>query len=214
MSCTQIKCSSFFYNRSIWNRAFIWLKRFRKRKGYSIQSPWAFSYARYIILGKDQYYAFCSLKGLYDKVQSNKLPRKRYELLFRLANNMQAKECALLGGSGELEMAYLKAARSRIVLRDFTPNSFFTSPSESCLFLVNTEYLTLEEAQKNISFILNHADEKDILVISGLQRSKALRLFWKSITQHPKARSSFDLYEAGIVCFNSLYPQMCYLINY
>lgn len=214
MSCTQTKCSSFFYNRSIWNRAFIWLKRFRKRKGYSIQSPWAFSYARYIILGNDQYYAFCSLKELYDNVQSNKLPRKRYELLFRLANNMQAKEWALLGGSGELEAAYLKAARSKIAVRDFTPNSFFASPSESCLFLVNTEYLTLEEVQKNISFILNHADEKDILVISGLQRSKALRLFLKSITQHPRVRSSFDLYEAGIVCFNSLYPQMCYLINY
>jgi len=175
MSCTQIKCSSFSYSRSIWNRAFVWIKRFRKRKGYSIQSPWAFSYARDLILSKDQYYAFGSLKGLYNKTRSSKLPRKRYELLFRLANDMQAKEWALFGGTGELEQAYLKAARSKIVRRNFASGSFSPFPTERCLFLVNTEYLTLKETKDNIAFILAQAGEKDLLVISGLQRSKALR---------------------------------------
>ena len=214
MSCTHTKCSSSFYNRPIWNRAFIWLKRFRKRKGYSIQSPSAFSYARYLILGKDQYYAFAPLKELYNKVQSNKLPRKRYELLFRIANDMQAKEWVSFGETGELELAYLKAARSKIIHRSCNLDSLLASPTEQCLFLVNSEFLTIEETKKSISFILAHANKKDILVISGLQYSKDLRVFWKSATQHPQARSSFDLYEAGIVCFNPSYPQKCYLLNY
>lgn len=214
MSYTHTKRSSSFYNRPIWNRAFMWVRRFRKRKGYNIQSPWAFSIVRHLIFGKDQYYAFLPLKELYNNVKSNKLPRKRYELLFRLANDMQAQEYAFLGGIGELELAYLKAARPKIAHRSITPNSFLASSTEQCLFLVNCEYLTLEEAKNNISLVLTHANKKDVLMISGLQRSKALRLFWKSITKHSRVRSSFDLYEAGIVYFNPSHPQKCYLINY
>ena len=64
-------------------RIFIWFKRFRKRKGYGVHSPFAFNFITQVIYEKGVYYNYSLLNQLpHSKVESDKV----IKLLFRLVN--------------------------------------------------------------------------------------------------------------------------------
>lgn len=105
------------YKKSIHKQAFLWLKRFRHRKGYGIQSPQIFYFVREVILQSSPYYEFSALKQLYKETASEEhkwlLPRKRYELLFRIANEMQVEQTIEIGTKTGIGTLYIKAARKK-----------------------------------------------------------------------------------------------------
>lgn len=103
------------YRRSLFNRGFVWLTRFRYRKGYGIQSPSAFHFMNHVIFESTPYYEYERLKEIYQTLRAYEpkwvLPRKRYELIFRIANEIKASEIIEIGTHTGLGSIYASAAR-------------------------------------------------------------------------------------------------------
>ena len=49
-------------------RQWIWLKRFRHRRGYGVHSPFAFDFLTYVVYERGEYYAYRELKKRYPVV--------------------------------------------------------------------------------------------------------------------------------------------------
>ncbi len=100
--------------RKIW----IWMKRFRHRRGYGVHSPFAFNLITYVIYCKNAYYAYEELSRIREEVNSGRDQKgratgstKRYRLLFRLANFAAPAHILSLGTGTGLGMIHLGFAR-------------------------------------------------------------------------------------------------------
>lgn len=235
------------YHRNLLNQAFIWLKRFRHRKGYGVQSPLVFYFIREVILQPTPYYEYEQLKRLYKGIQLQEqawmLPCKRYELLFRIANEIKPDEIIEIGTKVALGTIYSSAGRKKAQCHIWNEKPI---QNETVLHILNhslisykqgnLEHLILEglptDAQKKrmiiyncelfpdsqnirwIELLIKKSQENDCIILSGLQRSRTIRTHWKKWIIAPPVRISFDLYEAGILFFKPYVQQKCYLINY
>lgn len=90
-------------------RQWIWLKRFRHRRGYGVHSPFAFDFLTYVVYERGEYYAYRELKKRYPVVcLCGGLHRlKCRKFLFRLSNYVHPSLIRIYGHVKEAETAYL-----------------------------------------------------------------------------------------------------------
>ena len=244
---TARKLRRMIYHRNLLNQAFIWLKRFRHRKGYGVQSPLVFHFIREVILQSTPYYEYEQLKKLYRKIQIQEqawmLPRKRYELLFRIANEIKPDEIIEIGTKVALGIIYSSAARKKAQchiwnerpiqnetihhllnhsfisykqgdLEHFILERLSTDTHKKRMIIYNCELFPDSQNIRQIELLIKKSQKNDCIILSGLQRSKTIRTHWKKWITASPIGISFDLYEAGILFFKPYAQQKCYLINY
>ena len=96
-------------------RPFIWLRRFRHRRGYGVHSPFAFDFITDVVYEQSAYYQYKELRAHEKRLKQEKgtdwlyEPLKLKRLLFRLVNYAQP---ATVVDAGRLSASslYLKAA--------------------------------------------------------------------------------------------------------
>ncbi|MBP3823038.1 MAG: hypothetical protein J6I36_06420 [Bacteroidaceae bacterium] len=95
-------------------RPWIWLSRFRQRKGYGVHSPFAYSFIRGVVLESSAYYAYADLAQLHPWwVRWFRLyPMECRRLLFRLANFSEPRT-VVLRTEDEVAKKYIRAAVPR-----------------------------------------------------------------------------------------------------
>ena len=167
---------------------FVWLWRFRHRRGYGIHSPWAYSFVRGVLLEPGRYYAYDELDHHYPWHQRYLLryPLHCHRLLFRLANYAQAQTFGIIGQrdafstaeTASLSMGYLKAKE----LKD--------NPEEAQLCLVKPDALPNYELQPC-----------QMLILEGIHRNPPCRAKWEAVKADPRTGCTFDVYTYGIVFF-------------
>jgi len=88
-------------------RQWIWLKRFRHRRGYGVHSPFAFDFLTYVVYERGEYYAYRELKKRYPVVcLCGGLHRlKCRKFLFRLSNYVHPSLIRIYGHVKEAETA-------------------------------------------------------------------------------------------------------------
>lgn len=98
----------------LFRKPWIWVARFRKRKGYGVHSPFAYSFIRGVVLETSAYYAYAELAQLHPWwVRWGRLyPMMCRRLLFRLANYAEPKTVVLLT-KDKLVENYVRAAVPR-----------------------------------------------------------------------------------------------------
>ncbi len=229
------------YHRSIFSHGYIWLTRFRYRRGHGIQSPSAFQFVNTVIHETTPYYSYEWLSGLYKQARSRHrkhlLPKRRYELIFRLANYCMADEIIEAGTHTGMGITYASAARKEATcyilnkdtsslhnsqlppavlkkgsVADLLQETLCAYSGKNRMVIFNCELFSPEESMHSFSILTEHLRPGDCVMISGLQCSKALRNSWK---EHGcRTGISFDLYEAGILLVEHSLHTKCYLINY
>ncbi len=95
----------------LFRRPWIWLSRFRQRKGYGVHSPFAYSFIRGVVLESSAYYAYADLAHLHPWwVRWFRLyPMQCRRLLFRLANFAEPRTVELRTAD-EVAARYVRAA--------------------------------------------------------------------------------------------------------
>ena len=95
-------------------KPWIWVSRFRNRKGYGVHSPFAYSFIRGVVLETTPYYAYSELARLHPWwVRWGRMyPLSCRQLLFRLANFAEPKTVVLLT-EDEVAKKYVRAAVPR-----------------------------------------------------------------------------------------------------
>ena len=165
------------------------MRRFRKRRGYGVHSPFAFRFITEVIYETTPYYAYETLDTLLAPRQRFRV-RKDAHLLLRLANYCQPRTIAM-SEKAPLPLAYLHAGCRR------------------------SEIVTIGHCAQAELCYLSHPDDRAIacmdkgciLVLDNLHK----HLPW---FKRLPATLFFDLHDMGIAFFGVPYHKHYYIVNF
>ena len=186
-------------------RPWIWLKRFRKRRGYGVHSPWAFSLIDGVILERGRYYAYDSLNKLHPwPVRMLKLyPLQCRRLLFRLANWVHPSS-VLIFGDAPIETAYIRAAVPEAEMPNKPINPKMVSVVEKCsMVFVSSSYLLSYEPCPCA-----------LCILEGIHSSREALAKWREVQKNEAVGVTFDLYTYGLVFFDRSRHKQHYIVNF
>ena len=182
----------------------IWVARFRKRRGYGVHSPWAFAFITGVIGERTPYYAYQRLDRLHPAlVRAARLyPLRCRRLLFRLANYARpATVCCV--GLCPTEREYIRAA---------VPSARWLQADEGTeaadFVFVGAPHIA--EAPSLAQQMPRHG----MLVVEGIHRTKTSLALWHSIQQAPHTGITFDLFTYGIAFFDPSRHKQHYKVNF
>lgn len=193
---------------NIFRRLFRWLRRFRKRQGYGVHSPYAFDFITGVIYNSEAYYAYDALRRAlpyslsrldeYDPVSG--LSAKDLRLLFRLANFQEARVLHLRGASAAVQ-SHLLAARPHAAVVDAAVAG---EPAD----------LLFTDLAASPAPPFSPLSEGGMHILRGIHRSKAAEAFWEQCRSHHSATLSFDLWRFGILLNRPKLVPSSYVVNY
>lgn len=203
-----------------WKRPFIWLLRFRHRCGYGVHSPFAFDFITNVVYEKSFYYAYKLLAKEEKTLPAVRRRRgageslKVKRLLFRLVNRVQPA-VIIDAGVPSASSLYLQAAK---------PGADYWEASDlSELFLeqdVPVDFLYLHDF-RNPAFVeqvfrlcLLRTTSRSVFVVEGIAYNQPMRRLWKRMQQEEKVGITFDLYDLGILFFDSTKIKQHYIVNF
>lgn len=186
-----------------------WLRRFRKRCGYNIHSPFAFNFVTGVIYEAGRFYAYSALES-----QGVNVPKrarlKDDRLVFRVVNFAEPKRIVAVGPDAEAfrhTCEYIRAARNCPLCVNPRIDELKANPPD---FL----YTDCEGWKAHVDHFLPHIHDRSALLIKGIYRSKASLQAWKQLVAQPEVRVSFDLYDFGICFFEKRLNKEHFVINY
>lgn len=191
-----------------------WLRRFRKRRGYGIHSPFAFSFVTGVVYETGEYYAYERLRKAFRRSPAAPLRLKDVLLLFRLANFQGADEFLAFGTlSRSIEAEALRAGNSHA---HFT----FVSSQEKLAELPDTHkgkfgfiYAAAdwERAENHLSGMLA---DGGMLVLHNIHASRERNAAWRRLAALPRSTVCFDLHDFGVILHRPKLQRQKYIINY
>lgn len=196
------------------SRLVVWLSRIPRRRGFGVQSPFAFDLITDVIYQRTPYYAYDALRKAEKQLASQKDKQWLYErlwvkrLLFRLANEVKANTIVDVGTLAASSL-YLKAAR---VHADYTSASslddLFLEAGRPVDFLYLHDYRHPDMMEEAFRVCAPRATSRSLFVIEGIGRSKPMKQLWKQMQDDPRVGVTFDLYDVGLLFFDtSLHKQ-------
>lgn len=202
----------------ILKRRWIWLKRFRHRRGYGVHSPFAFNFITYVVYERGAYYAYRELKKKYGGGvwTGDAYALKCRKLLFRLANYVHPKVILLYGEVGKEVEAYLKAGCSSAAMyRLQIEGRKENSGPEECgpadkLIYVHDKVSPLWWA----GIIAQCTTDTSMCILKGIHGSEEARKTWETVCHMPQVGVTFDLYDYGILFFDKTKLKQHYIVNF
>ena len=210
----------------LFRRPWIWLSRFRQRKGYGVHSPFAYSFIRGVVLESSAYYAYAELSPLHPWWVRwfHLYPMQCRRLLFRLANFAEPRTVELRTAD-EVAARYVRAAVPRAEVRReegaipgevrrkegglaAVPEGSPEGREAADFVLVGKE--RLEEA----AAVAARMPERGMLVCEGIHESRRAKEIWRTIREAPHTGVTFDLYTYGVAFFNPKLHKQHYKVNF
>ena len=204
-------------------KPWIWLSRFRKRKGYGVHSPSAYSFIRGVVLETTPYYAYEELSRLHPWwVRWGGLyPLQCRRLLFRLANFAEPKAVVLLT-EDEVARQYVAAAvpgaevvsagtlgpKGRFTLEEPQSANAEGEAQSANFVLIGKEHLG--EAMR----LSAGMPEAGMLVCEGIHESREAKEVWRAIQDDEHTGVTFDLYTYGVAFYNRKLHKQHYKVNF
>lgn len=202
------------------------------RRGFDIQSPWAYELVNDVFFERHAYYAYDKLNMLRQAVapQSHDNRREDDELLFRIANRFAPKSVVEIGSP--LSASYLACPHSATSCRVFTTETDGQSLqtfrrlgldiTDSCEAKLIADHL--RQDTPDILHIakgqLEHsvydtmaqlASGNTVVIINGIH-SKNKSLWKKIVDFDERATVTFDLLRCGVVTFDPKRVKQNYLL--
>jgi len=184
-------------------RTFVWLSRWRKTRGFGVQSPSAYSFIRYVINEHYPYYAYDDLE--YELPDIDKMTRKLCRLYFRISNYSQGLCWYSFNPCSNSYKRYVESACSKTKVEYELPDDYKIDVARITL---NGEYKSVVEK------ILSHSHKDLILILEGIKYDKETKQFWISVLDDPRTCVSYDLYYCGIVFFDLSKFKQNYIVNF
>lgn len=201
-------------------RPFIWLARIRYRCGYGVHSPFAFELITDLIYEKTPYYAYRQLAGE-QKMQAphrgkgwNGESQKVNRLLFRLVNRYQP-HLVVDAGVHSAASLYLQSGKASA--------EYVFASDLSELFLeagAPVDFLYLHD-EKNPAFVEEvfgicaaRSTAQSVFVVHGIHHSRPMKRLWKRFQSDARVGVTFDLYDVGILFFDTSKIKQHYTVNF
>lgn len=201
-------------------RPFIWLRRFRHRRGYGVHSPFAFNFITNIIYERTPYYKYDELLVSQKEQARQKDCGWDYEtgkvkrLLFRVVNYCQPVTIVDAGCLSASSL-YLKAAKEGA---DYTAaadlSELFLEAGVPVDFLYVHDYRRPEFVEEVFNLCASRSTQRSVFVVEGIRYTPSMMALWKRLVRHERAGITFDLYDLGIVFFDKTKNKQDYIVNF
>ena len=202
--------------RRIWN----WCRRFRHRCGYGVHSPSDFFLITSVIYEKLPYYAYDSLKA---SPASRALPHYREKvnrLLFRLVNYFRPEVLVEVGTGNGDAFRYMQAARismEAVSLGGTDWNEVHCQLKKELLRMKRVDFLHIAHTpyyKEVFEMAFPYLNERSIVVIGDIYASKEREDWWKRFTVDERVRLTFDLYDIGLMFFDTKRYKQNFIVNF
>lgn len=201
-------------------RPFIWLRRFRHRRGYGVHSPFAFNFITNVIYERTSYYKYDELLVSQKEQAKQKYCGWDYEtgkvkrLLFRVVNYCQPVTIVDAGCLSASSL-YLKAAKEGA---DYTAaadlSELFLESGVPVDFLYVHDYHRPEFVEEVFNLCASRSTQRSVFVVEGIRYTPSMMALWKRLVRHERAGITFDLYDLGIVFFDKTKNKQDYIVNF
>lgn len=201
-------------------RPFIWLRRFRHRRGYGVHSPFAFNFITNVIYERTPYYKYGELLVSQKEQARQKDCGWDYEagkvkrLLFRVVNYCQPVTIVDAGCLSASSL-YLKAAKEGA---DYTAaadlSELFLEAGVPVDFLYVHDYRRPEFVEEVFNLCASRSTQRSVFVVEGIRYTPSMMALWKRLVRHERAGITFDLYDLGIVFFDKTKNKQDYIVNF
>lgn len=199
---------------NIIHRILRWLLRIRKRQGYGVHSPYAFSFIHDVVYNAEPYYAYAalrrplpySLRRLDEYDPASGLSARDLRLLFRLANFQEAHTIAAVGATPTV-IAHLTAARPHALIVGAAD-----APSADLRY--TDLVLSPPTASPTGTASLLPLPAGGMHIVRGIHSSKAAETLWDQSRRHPSVTITFDLWRFGILLNRPKIVKQDYIVNY
>lgn len=199
---------------------FVWLARFRYRRGYGVHSPFAFHLITGVIYETAPYYKYSSLLEEEKRlaVQRPKSwrsePLKVKRLLFRLVNYARP-ETVVDAGCLSASSLYLKAGREGAVYTYAAElDELFLEAGVPVDFLYLHDWRRPDFVEEVFRLCVGRTRGCSVFVIEGIRYTRTMRRLWEAMKQDERCGVTFDLYDLGIIFFDRTKVKQHYLVNF
>lgn len=199
-------------------RPFIWFSRFRYRCGYGVHSPFAFSLITDVIYEKMPYYAYDLLKTEQKKRITTQgwekgIPRIN-RLLFRLVNKVQPATIIEVGQPSAASLYLQSAKPSAEYLFASDLSELFLDADTPVDFLYLNDYRNPDLVEEVFNICSRRTTLKSLFVVHGICYSKAMKNLWKQLQNDERVGITFDLYDVGLLFFDTTKIKQHYIVNF
>lgn len=199
-------------------RCWIWLKRFRHRCGYGVHSPFAFDFLTNVVYERGEYYAYRALREQFFSSSGwrNGHALKCCKFLFRLANYVHPSVIRIYGGPvGRDVEEYLRAGCLSALFRHEGigcdgEGLCVSGDGRNELFYISADVPSMHW----MALADKVSTEHSVCLLCGIHRSPQTRRDWAGVKGHPRVTVSFDLYDYGILFFDSSKQNQHYIVNF
>ena len=181
----------------------IWLLRSGHSRGFGIQSPTDYAFARYVINEHYPYYGYQDMMIQYPSLSTDR--RKLTELYFRLSNWLQADFAIVSTGDKDVCLGYVASGCGK--MKEWKGKSLEGIDQYSVLAVLG------KDADPGLlEMLIGKATERTLVVMEDIYGSN--KKSWKTLLDNDNVRVSFDLYYAGIATFDKTRYKTNYKINF
>lgn len=201
-------------------RPFVWLCRFRHRRGYGVHSPFAFGLITGVIYERTPYYKY---KELLTEEKNSPLrkyprwseePRRVKRLLFRLVNYVQPTTLVDAGVPSASSL-YLKAAKEGTdYLAASELSDLFLESGVPVDFLYLHDYRRPAFVEEVFRVCAARTTGRSVFVIGGIRYTPQMYALWKRLIKDERTGITFDLYDLGIIFFDKKKNKQAYIVNF
>ena len=199
--------------------------RLRHRRGFGVQSPWAYEFVRDVLEEKSLYYAYDDMSVVISSLKLKVKPsiRRRYEMLFRISNKMKPSYILQAGFSEALGICYMSLPSHRTpcvavntsfsdvskgLFKHFKIESFEGNVVEICKqtieqrgkigilsFPLKNEYKALYE------YAISNVDSNSLFILDDISSNEG-RVLWNEVLDDSRTTVTFELDTVGLVFFD------------
>lgn len=202
--------------RRIWN----WCRRFRHRCGYGVHSPSDFFLITSVVYEKSPYYAYDELKAC---PSSRRLPHYREKvnkLLFRLVNYFRPATLIEVGEGNGDAIRYMRAARKSMVsvsLKGLDKEETLRSLQQELGKMDQVDFLHIAHTpyyKEVFELVFPYLNERSCVVVGSIYESNEREDWWKQSLADGRVRLTFDLYDIGLMLFDSKRYKQNFIVNF
>ncbi len=156
--------------------------RLLTRKGYGVQSPFAYHIVRHVIGEQLPYYAYATLREAYGKHPDEPFLR----LLLRLSNDLQPSSC-------RIDLRETADTRQREVFSQYILAGCKRCQIEKLTQLIPNQHniVVVDNTRSAFYELINVSIKPEGCL--ALKRSKDDKKLWQEMTNHPIATQVFDI---------------------
>ena len=186
-----------------------YISRIFRRRGFGVQSPFAFHLITQVIYQRTPYYAYEPLRRQEKQLAPEKdnhwlsEPLRLKRLLFRLANEVKADTIVDVGVLAASSL-YLKAARLHAdYIAATSLDELFLEAHRPIDFLYLHHYRHPDVMEDAFRVCAPRATRRSLFVVRGIGRSRAMKQLWTRLQSDPRVGITFSLPDVGLLFFDT-----------